>query len=152
MSIDILVSPAKPHMVDWFFMDHDIIDDLGLKTTKQNLLWQIENSWALSFKAGIPGYSLTPLALAGLFCDPDTNEGQVWFRPTISMPVHYRALLRILPRYIKCLGDLSDCSRITTLLDPDNKNFKKFATLVKFRYSSDLDINGVSFEEWEFRG
>jgi len=118
MSKDILVSPAKPHMLEWFFLDHDIIDDLGLKTTKQNLLWQIENGWALCFKTGYPGFPSLPLALAGLVCDHNTNEGQVWFRPTVLMPDHYRGLLKILPRYIKCLGELSNCSRITTLLDP----------------------------------
>lgn len=152
MSGTIIARPARVWMINkWSFLDNDIIDQFDKLDIYDALVWQIEEGWALSF--GIfDGATLVPLALAGLFCDDDSDEGQVWFHPTVQMPDHYRTLLKELPRYIGCLIALSNCSRATTLIDPTNKNFKKFARLVKFHYSCDLELNGVSFEEWEFRG
>ena len=148
--ISIIGQPANIGMLsDLPLLDHEKIDELGVEVTDV-IVEQMRGGGSILLTAFIlDSFKSYPVALIGLYPESET-VANFWFYPTKYIKQFALPLIRQGPLYITGLKVICDYDEITTLIEAENKNFKKFAKLSGFHYSSDLVLNGVAFEEWRF--
>lgn len=148
--VSIIGQPANVGMLsDLPLLDHEKIDELGINATDA-IAKQMRGGGSILLTAFVlDSFKSYPVALIGLYPESDA-VANFWFYPTRYIKQFALPLIRQGPLYIAGLKMIYDYREITTLIEAENKNFKKFAKLSGFHYSSDLELDGVAFEEWVF--